>query len=234
MKQSLSLKILVCLAGIAFGFMIISSFIKEYEDIEMGFNMGVAEYHSDKNTGQSDISNKIANVMPLEVYFLTLKPKESVFSFPDSILNLKTNNEISTRYFRTKASLPYFRVVPKKVKIYDRISIPITFLIAATYIFLFFNMYFLLSSLGKEIVFDRKNIIQLRKIGISLLLIFLLMTVFNYLSFLSNTILFEFEHYTIVSDKADTINLFLGIVILLIAEIISRGFKLKQENELTI
>jgi hypothetical protein len=239
MKQFLSLKTLVWLAGIAFGFMIVSSFVNEFEDFKMGFYAGSGRYIYEKQLddtteSENDVDIDKIQVIASDVYFLKLEPKGSVFNFQDSLKNLKTNNNISTRYFRMKAALPVSTVLPQKLKIYDGLNTFLSFLIAAIYIFLFVNVYFLLSFLQRELVFNNKNIVQLRKIGVSLLLIFMLMSVYNYLSFLGNKILFEFEDYNILYDMADTVNLFLGIVILLMAEIINRGLKLKQENELTI
>lgn len=239
MKRFLSLKTLVWLAGIAFGFMIVISFINEFDDCKMGFYSGSASYIADNQladsikSGSDTVGDTEFRIAP-DVYFIKLAPKESVFSFPDSIENIKTKNKISTRYFRMKAALPISVVLPSKVKVYDGFQQFLSLVIAAMYIFLIVKLLVLLSSLKQEIVFDKNNIRQLRLMGIALILIYVFMSFFNYLSFLVSNILFEFEHYKILYDKADTIHLFLGVVILIVAEMINRGMKLKHENELTI
>jgi hypothetical protein len=57
---------------------------------------------------------------------------------------------------------------------------------------------------------------------------------YNYLTYKRNCQLFDFNGYTLKIDSVDPIWLLLGIVVLLIAEIISRGNALKEEQELTI
>ncbi|MDA3816597.1 MAG: DUF2975 domain-containing protein [Prolixibacteraceae bacterium] len=239
MKRFLSLKTLVWLAGIAFGFMIVSSFINGFEDFKMGFYRGAGSpIGNNRLTDTVKPNNAVGDdykfqIAP-DVYFLKLAPKKSIFNFPDSIENIKTKSKTSTRYYRMKAALPASTLLPSRVRMYSGISVFLSLLITVAYIFLIINLFLLLSSLQSEAVFEMDNIKQLRMIGIALVLIFILMSVANYLYFLANKILFEFEHYNILYDKADTIHLFLGVVILIVAEIINRGLKLKQENELTI
>ncbi|HKK80773.1 MAG TPA: hypothetical protein VJ909_00910, partial [Prolixibacteraceae bacterium] len=173
MKRFLSLKTLVWLAGIAFGFMIISSFVKGFEDFKMGLQAGQGRYEYEKQLNdtteyENDVDIDEIEAIARDVYFLKLEPKGSVFHFQDSIENLKTNSNVSTRYFRMKAALPISTVLPQKLKIYDGLNTFLSLLIAAAYIFLFVNVYFLLSSLQRELVFNKKNIVQLRKIGVSL------------------------------------------------------------------
>ena len=49
-----------------------------------------------------------------------------------------------------------------------------------------------------------------------------------------NIQVFEFRDYVIQFEQADLIWVLLGVVVLLFAEVLSRGSQLKEEQELTI
>jgi len=46
--------------------------------------------------------------------------------------------------------------------------------------------------------------------------------------------LFQFEEYKIIRGKVDGIWLLIGLVMMIIAEMLSRGVEMKKEQELTV
>ena len=85
-----------------------------------------------------------------------------------------------------------------------------------------------------EVVFDKKNIRYLRKIAVLLIAYYIVDFITNYISYRMNVSLFEFTNYKIMREPADMIWLLLGVVLLLFAEILTKGSKIQEEQDLTI
>jgi hypothetical protein len=198
------------------------TFIKDNaDDFLMGFTTGYQQSSTKENT------------LP-DVYFLKVKPKSGVMSFPDSLVNLKTNERSSTRYFDMRATFSHEKPKPSFVPLCETLKVFLSFLVFAIFIFIPVKFYQLMKTFKKEIVFDQLNIKRIRLIGKALILLFLIDELYNYLSFKVNSALFSFSNYQIVKERTDLIWLLLGIIILIFAEIISRGKALKEEQDLTI
>ena len=74
----------------------------------------------------------------------------------------------------------------------------------------------------------------MRYIGVLLLLYYLVSFLQNWVVYSMNIQVFEFRDYVIQFEQADLIWVLLGVVVLLFAEVLSRGSQLKEEQELTI
>ena len=74
----------------------------------------------------------------------------------------------------------------------------------------------------------------MRCIGVLLLLYYLVSFLQNWVVYSMNIQVFEFRDYIIQFEQADLIWVLLGVVVLLFAEVLSRGSQLKEEQELTI
>ena len=74
----------------------------------------------------------------------------------------------------------------------------------------------------------------MRCIGVLLLLYYLVSFLQNWVVYSMNIQVFEFRDYVIQFEQADLIWVLLGVVVLLFAEVLSRGSQLKEEQELTI
>ena len=83
-------------------------------------------------------------------------------------------------------------------------------------------------------VFDKRNIKNMRCIGVLLLLYYLVSFLQNWVVYSMNIQVFEFRDYVIQFEQVDLIWVLLGVVVLLFAEVLSRGSQLKEEQELTI
>lgn len=96
------------------------------------------------------------------------------------------------------------------------------------------HFYRIISLIKKNIIFERVTIRLLIWMGFELLIIYFGNVLFNYMVHQINCTLFSFSEYEIVIRPFDPIWLLLGIVVLLIAEILSKARVLKEEQELTI
>ena len=85
-----------------------------------------------------------------------------------------------------------------------------------------------------EVIFDKKNIRYLRKIAVLLIVYYIVDFITNYISYRMNVSLFDFTDYNILREPGDMIWLLLGIVLLLFAEILTKGSKIQEEQDLTI
>lgn len=221
------LVLLSILAGLIYLFMMGSSLLSEWDDFQLGYWEGF--------DGASVVDSEDPLKCSLsEVFFFYVLPKKGVESFPDKISNLKNNSAINIRHSEFKASVPKKTITKGTTFFYYFFSGLTPFLMMIICLIIPIQFYKVINSITKEVIFEKENIRRIRLIGISLILFYFLYFFYNFLNFKRNSQLFEFSDYTLKMDSVDAIWLMLGIVVLLIAEIISRGKALKEEQELTI
>lgn len=219
-----ALKMWVAFASIAFGILLSSNLINEFEDIKIGAVKGFAE--GNKKLSKEDL--------PPDVYFLKVTPKTSVFNFDETKLNLKNGQPINYRNHQFKVAIPAGLDIPSKVINFERLQTFLALTVAILYMLILFKFVNVMRSLQKEVIFDAKNINKIRQIGYFLIANYCLMLVYNHLSFTINKQMFEFSEYIIVREKTNAIILFLGTLILIVAEVIKQGNQFKAEHDLTI
>ena len=90
-------------------------------------------------------------------------------------------------------------------------------------------------NINKNIIFDKRNIIQLRKLGWGFIIVFFTTLIASYLDFYDMTKYFSLSYAEIkpYHPFAST-EVFMGLTALLFAEVFSIGIKMKEEQELTI
>jgi len=217
-----SFKFIITFAAFAYAFMVANTFAHEWEDFKMGFLYGSGA--ADKN------DSKLAG----EVYFLTLAPKSDVLSFPEKIQNLKTEATLNARFHKLKVLQPADQPLSLKSKIYRVINTIIAFIVFGIYIYIPFQFYQFIQAVNKGTIFDEKTVQKIRRIGNSLILIFCCISVSSVLFYEIKQELFQFEEYKIIRGKVDGIWLLIGLVMMIIAEMLSRGVEMKKEQELTV
>ena len=227
MNKKNALKIWVAFASIAFGILLSSNLINEFEDIKIGFIRGFAN-------GRDAINENNKENLPPDVYFLRVTPKTSVFNFDETTLNLKNGQDINYRNHQFKVAIPAGLDIPRKVINFERLQTFLALTVAILYMLILFKFVNVMRSLQKEVIFDAKNINKIRQIGYFLIANYCLMLVYNHLSFTINKQMFEFSEYIIVREKTNAIILFLGTLILIVAEVIKQGNQFKAEHDLTI
>ena len=221
------LGILSVLAIVIYIVLILSSFVSGVDDFMLGFEEGMKKASSMKE-------KNISSEKPKTVYFLDLKAEPDFSTFPDSVNNLKENKQTEIRYHKAQAHYVEFTGTGGQVLFYQisQILLSLITLVIITLIPLFFIK--LNGRLKKEQVFDQTNIRYMRWIGSLLLLYYLVSFLGNWVVYSMNIQMFEFADYTIQFEQPGLIWVLLGVVVLLFAEVLSRGYKLKEEQDLTI
>ena len=204
------------LATLAYCLLILYSCADNWDDYKLGFK-----------EGYKDKPKK-------EFYFMDMKAKQGFASFPDSITNLKTGDNINIRYDKAQVRAIVVPIQGKSLFIYELLESLLALVIFFIGIYIPVLFFKLMSTLYIEVVFDKKNIRNMQKIGVLLLLFYVVYFIFNYISYLINISLFNFSNYTIQREPTDIIWILLGVVVLLFAEILSKGSKIQEEQDLTI
>jgi hypothetical protein len=220
--------ILALLAGLAYAFMFFNSFASEWDDWQLSFNQ---KSLSAKYNKWGDVIGY--NPVEMESYRFSVEPIKGFASFPDSLVNLATNQVIKAKYREMIVIGPATKT-PTSSKIQNVFIVILAFLMLVASIGIPIHFYKLIGLLQKGFIFERKSIHLLRWLGFQLLFIYLAGILFLYLEHQISCSLFRFSDYEIAMGKMDPIWLFLGIVVLLLAEVFSKALSLKEDQELTI
>ena len=226
--KSGKLGMLTVLAIVIYAVMILSSFISEIDDFLLGYEMGSGY---GKNITDSPKQKSVMKT----VYFIDLKAKESISTFPDSIQNLKGTVRLPIRFDKAQILADAFSKEDKSaLRTMKLLEIPLSLLMLLIIVLIPVFFIKLNISLKKEVVFDKSNIKCMRWIGILLILYYFVMLTMSWIIYKTNLMMFEFADYKIQFKQADLIWVLLGVVVLLFAEVLSRGSKMKDEQDLTI
>lgn len=208
-------------------YMIGYSFGESIADFRLGFNLGAEHAKMDKQAPEKRSYR--------EVHFLSFKPTKGYMSFPDSIKNTLDGTYVHYRSQEIKVLTKIEGTGSQNTILYTIIKIITSFI--STFFIIYLPILFIktMISLMNEHIFDKKNIRRIRKMGISLIALYLFYFVFSWSSFKVEQSLFRFEDYELVfSPDSDMLWVLLGVVVLLFAEILARGYQLKEEQDLTI
>lgn len=218
------LNILALLAGLTYAFMVVNTFVNDWDDCLIGFREGYEAADESRSMSESE---------PYRNYHLLLRTKNDVFSYPDSIVNLKDHAFLKTKNEKVIALNP----LSSKAKYsgwYGFFIGLIVCVVGINYLVIPFHFYTFIGWIKKNVIFERENIRLIRCLGIELLIIYFGNVLVNFLSYQKALSLFSFSDYEIQMHSMDAIWLLFGIVALLVAEILSRAIALKEEQELTI
>ncbi|MFA9391484.1 MAG: DUF2975 domain-containing protein [Prolixibacteraceae bacterium] len=221
--KKLKFNTLISIVMISYVVLLAATFLNEWEDMKMGFIQGYSAASLEKENKKGD-----------DVYYLTVKPKESVLSFPEKLQNIKLNQEVKFRHHKMKVVLPAGKFLSKKDKIFGVITVFLSFIVFVVYLYIPFQFYGIMKNMQKELFFDLSNKKRFNNIGIALSFAFWSIFLGNHLFFQIKNSLFEFEDYVIIRDQTNFIWMLLSLVCLIVAEMISRGIKMKKEQEFTI
>lgn len=217
--------ILVSLVGIAYVFLFLNAFVGAWDFFLTEFHEGAHSINNHSNAKSTDY-------IPLTSYGLSLKPMNDFSSSTDSLVNLKTNQVLKSKYSQVIVLAP--SEYQQQVGGYYFLSSLISLIVSISGILVLVHFYKLMASIKKEVIFERRNINLIRRIGFELLVVYFGTTLGNFVMYKINTTIFNFSGYEIKMESSHGIWLILGIVVLLIAEILSKAISLKEEQELTI
>lgn len=218
------LNILAILAGLTYAFMVVNTFVNDWDDILIGFRDGWEAAGDNVNDTE---------FKPSRNFHLLLRTKNDVFSYPDSIVNLKDHAFLKTKNEKVVA-LNSFSSKAKYSGWHGFFIGVISMVVGITYFVIPFHFYKFIGWIKTNIIFERENIRLIRCLGIELLIVYFGNVLVNFLSYKSALSLFSFSEYEIQMHSMDAIWLLFGIIVLLVAEILSRAIALKEEQELTI
>ena len=206
---------LTILTSLAYCLLILSSFTDGWDDFKLGFEEGVKG-------------------LQVQTYFVDLKAKQSISTFPDSITNLKSGEYINIRYDKAQVRAVIKPLSQKSIDKYQIIEIVFSLIVISIILCIPILFFKLMKSLIHEVIFDKINIRYMRVIALLLLVYYMVDLLTNYVSYQMNVALFNFADYTIQREPANMIWFLLGCALLLFAEILSKGSIIKEEQNLTI
>jgi len=202
------------LATLVYCLFLFSSLTEGWDDFKLGFQEGYS--------------------FKVQTYFVDLKAKKSISDFPDSLTNIKTGEKVNIRYDKAQVRASVIPVQEKSIDKYQFIGTLIALISIFIVIYIPVLFFKLMKTLMHELVFNKKNIWCLRKIAILLIVYYIVEFITNYISYRMNVSLFDFTNYKIQREPADMIWLLLGVVLLIFAEILTKGSKIQEEQDLTI
>jgi len=220
------ISILTVLAGLIYAFMVVSSFWEGRDDMKRGFKDGWDD-------GNHYASKSSSSVTRNNCYYLYLSPTKGFDNYPDSLLNMTSNKTVRI------CSSNIIVLAPDKLpstasKWYNALANLLVFTVFIIYLVIPFHFFRFMSLIKKNIFFEKENIRLLRWLGTELVNVYFGMVLYNFLNYKINASLFSFSEYSLMMDSMDGIWFLFGVVVLLIAEILSKALVLKEEQELTI
>lgn len=223
MKKKLpisQLRVLSILALIFYFVMVLSTFLSGVDDFKIGYDEG----------------NKSAKLKSEEMtHYVCIKPKNGALNFPDTLINQKTNEQVSLKYndvalIKANKNTKLNQTVTK----FKVLSGVMMFLVLVLVILFPFYFVKIMISMKNGVVFINRNIRWVKRIGQLLLMYYVFNFIFDWSQYKINATLFQFNDYQVVKASTDIIWLLLGIVVLLFSEVLSKATILKEEQDLTI
>ncbi|MDR3061341.1 MAG: DUF2975 domain-containing protein, partial [Dysgonamonadaceae bacterium] len=91
-------------------------------------------------------------------------------------------------------------------------------------------------SIARDDIFDEKNILRIRRIGYSLILMFLIAIFIAFTSMATARYMVSLKDYRVLFplDSTDIFTLIFGILVLIFAEILKIATQIKEEQDLTV
>lgn len=197
-----------------------------------GFYSGIESFQAGYNLGK----NSLDSTKSLEIHHFKVKPQEGGYTFPESVLNVKTGNniDIESRECMTLMSVPLDS--HSGISLIIRLA-QLLFSFLFLFIFLFIPILFfkMIRSIVKGNILNKSNIRRVTIIGWLLVAYYIMnLLLYNWGETYITKQLVQLENYDIVYDFSDMTALILGIVTLLFSEILKFSLRLKEEQELTI
>jgi len=221
------LKIVCVLFGLVYFYFIGTTVIQEIPEFIQGFNDGRNEARGFDT--KADGAEKTSSLL------FRVKPVSGAYSFPGTVLNLKTGNSMRAEFsnFNVKVDRTQAPLWIRAIRIFFGLIafIPLVFAI----LFIPIQIYKVIRSIVKNEIFESRNINRFRWIGYCLLIIFVAEVFFNVITTAEARALIHLEDYRIVFRMTEEYYwLLFGLVTLMFAEILKISHSMKVEQDLTI
>jgi hypothetical protein len=172
---------------------------------------------------------------PYQVLGLYLQPKDGTATFPSTILNEKTGENVR---LEIRESLLFLTKLPESIPLYIKllkvVNPLLILLFSAIFVYLPFIIYKIIKTVSREQFYRKKNINNLKKVGFILLAGFVLKILMHLIMNIEAGFYMQMEGYKIAFGEYNYSFLFIGLVILILSEIISYTTRMKEEADLTI
>lgn len=168
------------------------------------------------------------------IYFYAI-PKEGRRAYPTPLLDTKSGNTIQAEVNHFHAKITNPAPLPSWIVITNGFLIIFSFGMIFLMIFIPVQAYKVIRSIIRNEIFDIGNINRIRKVGYSLLTIFVFLVFFAFISTITAQKLVELADYKIIFTVQEEYTfLIIGLLILLFAEILKISHKMKEEQDLTV
>jgi len=225
------LKIVCVLFGIIYFYFAVAAIIDGIPSFKEGFNEGAQKadkkFYKESNTtfGETDQTETVC---------FQVKPVSGFFSFPSSIMNLKTGNPIRAEFqiFTAKVDKA---LLPLGIKIGYGILLFLAFPTLFAIIFIPIQIYRVIRSIVKNEIFNHQNVNRIRWIGYCLLFIFAIQIYGNFIYYAEARALVQMEDYKVIFKMGEEYYwLLFALVTFMFAEILKISHTMKEEQDLTI
>jgi hypothetical protein len=179
----------------------------------------IAEQETSQDTERKAFATYVFDILPLE----------KSGSYPTiSIENTKTGELIDVEVHQLSVS-----VQTGLLPIIGKLLAGTLMIFITTYIPV--QTFKIVRSISKNVIFDMKNIKRIRNIGYSLIILFFVILLFQYLFSIAMNDMIAFKGYKISGiEIKHTSYLLFGLASLLFAEILKISLKMKEEQDFTI
>jgi len=225
-------KIVCVLFGIIYFYFIGMSIIQGIPGFKAGFKDGRNAADRDHHRGAYSEGNESRFLETIEFH---INPVSGEYSFPNSVLNLKTGTTIFAEFPLVKAKVDK-SPLPKWISTLSTVfALIIAFPLLFAIVFIPVQIFRVIRSIVKNEIFDARNVNRIRWIGYSLLLIFVTELFTNIVYTIEAHALVSMENYRIVFRMDDELNtLLFALVTFMFAEILKISHTMKEEQDLTI
>jgi hypothetical protein len=180
-------------------------------------------------------NGNISQLSGYEILGSYLTPNEGTASFPSSILNEKTGENIR---LEIREALIFLTQLPDSIPFYIyalKILIYIfNFILLLLFVYLPFITYRIIKSIPKDKFYSLKNINAIRKVSFIVLGMFIITILSLFFMNIISGFYLQLEGYEIAFREFNFPFLFLGLTILILSEILRYTKTMKEEQEFTI
>jgi len=210
----------VVLLIVFFGSVYVGAILPFIEGAKSG--MTIAKYQLD-HKGKTD-------------YFILLDVVSKNYNYlEDSETNLKTGEKVLIHSNNITMIMQSVQDKPIWWKVLHVIYSFFSFFILILAIWVPFLVVRIVKSLQNSEVFDRKNLKRIQRIGVILLTVGVLSSIFQAINVYSAQSMVDLSHYRFSYAKViDFSPIIMGVVILIMNEILRIGIEIKEEQDLTI
>ncbi len=229
------LKVLCWLFAITYSLVIIHTVVSEFIP---GFSAGFKEGWEDAEARHKnkEINKESRNFDFLGRLHVKLRPIEGLDAYPDRVINEKTGKEVPAE---SREMLLRVRDIPQLPwYLFAGNILYMIFSFATLFILIYVPIlsFKTIKSIAKDDIFDKNNIRRIRRIGYSLIVVFLFSLFYAIVSKATTEYLLSLKNYKVIFPLGgeDIFILTLGIVILIFAEILKMATRIKEEQDLTV